>query len=76
VIALVSAPLLLAIYLRIGPPGYKRAIQVFAFLVCLGGAIIFYLRYPNRLPSIADKVGFFTGVAIAPPTVLEWFLRD
>jgi hypothetical protein len=76
VLALVLAPALLIIYLKIGPPGYKRAIQVFALFACLGGAIIFYLRYPDRLPSVADKVGFFTGVTLAPPTVLEWLLKD
>ena len=76
VLALVLATPVLIIYLQLGPRGYKRATQVFALLVCLGIAILYYLRYPHTLPSMADKVTFFSGVTLSPPTVLEFVLKD
>jgi hypothetical protein len=76
VLALVLATPVLIISLQIGPRGYKKAIQSFALFVCLAGAIIYYLRYPHRLPTIADKVAFFSGVTLSPPTALELVLKD
>ena len=72
---ILSIPILI-LYLQIGPRGYKRAIQFFAFLISLGGAILFYVRHPNSLPSVADKVGYFSGATLSVPGVLEFALKD
>lgn len=64
----------LILYWVFQPRDVKKAVQIASFVVSSIGAIVFYLFNKASLPSVADKVGFFAGVCLSPPTALEFLL--
>jgi Na+/melibiose symporter-like transporter len=65
--------------LLLGPHGYKRAVQVSAFLVCLGAGFAARRRCRQRGISGMSGMGGTAGLvcgSLAAPAVLELFLTD
>jgi hypothetical protein len=66
----------LVIYWFLNPATPKRAIQIAALFLSTGVAILYYLKNMEKFPHPDQKVTFFVGVSLTPPTVLEWLLKD
>lgn len=64
----------LIIFWLITPENHKKATQVGIFFICIGFSILYYWRHPEKFPTIADKVSFFTGVGLGPVTVIQIFI--
>ncbi len=64
------------IYWALEPESLKKGLQVTSLIVGLCFGIIYYwYKYSNEKPSISDKITYFTGVTLAPPTILEFLLK-
>ena len=68
-----SGPTLL-LYWLLRPEYHKKAIQTSTFLLSLGAALLYLRARPEKLPTVADKVTFLTGVCLGPPTALEFMI--
>jgi energy-coupling factor transporter transmembrane protein EcfT len=68
-----SGPALL-LYWVLRPEYHKKAIQTSVFLLGLGAALLYLRARPEKLPTMADKVTFLTGVCLGPPTALEFMI--
>lgn len=50
----------------------KKAIQGGVFLLFLGLAFIYYLGNRGMFSKLSDRISFFTGCSLGPPTVIEF----
>lgn len=50
----------------------KEGIVGGAFLLSLGLSIIYYVKHPVQFSSTLEKIGFFSGTALGPPTVIQF----
>ena len=62
------------IYWMVAPGNFKKAIQIFVFLASASVGLLYYLTNRDKLPTLADKVTFFSGVCLGPITVVEIFM--
>nr|WP_299487328.1 hypothetical protein [uncultured Allomuricauda sp.] len=52
------------------PP--KMAIVGGAFILSLGFASIYHVNNPNNIRTIPEKVSFYSGVSLGPPTIINF----
>lgn len=50
---------------------WKYGIQVAVFFLSLGTGFLVHRKFPDMLPSVADKVTYFTGVGLGPAGVFQ-----
>ena len=56
---------------HLNPETPKRAIKIFALLIGIAVALLYFLANREKFPSVADKVTFFTGVILGPVGIVE-----
>lgn len=64
----------LIIYWFLNPNSPKGAIQVFAVIICAGGSIIHYYKIKRALPTLGDRITYFTSAILGPATVIQFIL--
>lgn len=57
-----------------GEGAIKKAFQGGSFFISLTVSLIYYFMNRAKFKSAVDTVGFFTGVSIAPPTVIGFLM--
>lgn len=57
-----------------GEDAIKKALQGGSFFISLTVSLIYYFMNRDKFKSVVDTVGFFTGVSIAPPTVIGFLM--
>ena len=62
------------IYSVLQPEYPKRALKISVFLLTTGSGILYYIHNKEKLPSIADKITYFSGVTLGPVGVIEIIL--
>ncbi len=65
---------ILAIYWIFNPGNMKQVIQVASFVIAIISATLFHLYNDTALKSTADRVGFYSGICLGPPTALDFLL--
>ena len=74
VMCIVLAFPIMIIYWTGNSTNYKKSIQIGLTVLSIGISIIYYINNKEKLPSVADKVGFFGGVVLGPPGLIEFIL--
>lgn len=63
------------LYWVLEPSSLKKGLQVTSLIVGLCFGLIYYwYKYSSEKPSLADKITYFSGFTIGPPTILEFLL--
>jgi hypothetical protein len=68
------APALVIIYWMVNPANWRKAIEICVFLAGVILGVCYYIRHRKELPSISDKVTYFSGVCTVPVVIVKLLL--
>ena len=73
---LVNAGIILLVVAVVTRAGLPKGVMPIVALLSVGASLIITRLYNEQLPNLTAKVAFFAGVAVLPPTLIQFIFFD